>query len=210
MKSNRFPWHVVAVASLLVLTLAASKLAAHRQSYSLAQPLDTLSREILGGIGTDDPPLTAGVLRELKCSSYLNRTYKRDRIQAQLFIAYYNEQRAGESMHSPKHCLPGSGWEIWDSDKIQIAAPSQPVSINKYSISNAGQRAVVFYWYQSRGRIVASEYLGKVLLARDTLLQNSTAGSIVRIVVPDEPESVNYAQQFATDLIPRVQQLFGN
>ena len=91
-------------------------------------------------------------------------------------------------MHSPKHCLPGSGWEIWNYASTDIPAGDESFTINKYSISHEGERRLVLYWYQSKNRIICPvEYMGKVLLARDTLLQNSTAASIVPTVVPDQP-----------------------
>lgn len=204
-----FPWHLAGTLVLLGATLAASKLTAHRRSDVLAQPLDNISREIDGFVGSENPALTAGVLHELKCSSYLTRTYVRSGISADLFIAYYAQQRAGESMHSPKHCLPGAGWEIWDYGKTDVQANGRSFSINKYSIENSGDRKLVLYWYQSKGRIISSEYIGKLLLARDALLQNSTAASIVRIIVPDQPGALDYARAFASELIPQMQRAFG-
>ncbi len=206
---SSFPWHVVGVLVLLGTTLAASKLTAHRRSDALTQPLDNISREILGFIGSENPPLSDRVLSQLKCSSYLSRTYVKKDAQADVFIAYYAEQRAGESMHSPKHCLPGSGWEIWDYGSTDIPVSGHSFTVNKYSIDNSGERRLVLYWYQSKGRIIASEYMGKLLLARDALLQDSTAGSIVRIIVPDQPGALEYARGFASELIPQVQHSFG-
>ena len=113
-------------------------------------------------------------------------------------------------MHSPKHCLPGAGWEIWDYGSSNIAMGGRNFEVNKYSIQNGGDRRLVLYWYQSKGRIIASEYMGKILLARDALLQNSTAASIVRIIVPDQPGALEYARDFASELIPEVQHAFGD
>ena len=112
-------------------------------------------------------------------------------------------------MHSPKHCLPGAGWEIWNYESTPIPVNGRTVSVNKYSISHEGERRLVLYWYQSRNRIIASEYWGKILLARDTLMQNSTAASIVRIIVPDQPGALEDARSLATELIPQVQRCFG-
>lgn len=206
---SAFPWHLTGTLLLLAVTLAASKLTSHRVSEVLAQPLDSIGRNIAGFTGSDNPPLDAGVLAQLKCSTYLSRTYRRPGTQADLFIAFYAQQRAGESMHSPKHCLPGAGWEIWDHGAEDIAAGGRSFKINRYSISNSGERKLVLYWYQSKGRIIASEYAGKILLARDALLQNSTAASIVRIIVPDQPGALQDANAFASDLIPQVQRCFG-
>jgi hypothetical protein len=82
------------------------------------------------------------------------------------------------------------------------------VGVNKYSISNAGNRKVVLYWYQSRGRVFASEYLGKLLLSRDALLHNTTSATIVRIVVEDKPEAVKAGTEFASGVMAQIQSLF--
>jgi EpsI family protein len=206
---STFPWHVVGALMLLATTLAASKLTAHRKTDALAHPLDSIAREIQGFVGSDNPPLSAPTLHALQCSSYLSRNYVKRGAQADVFIAYYAQQRAGESMHSPKHCLPGSGWEIWDYGSTDIQASGRSFTINKYSIQNGGERRMVLYWYQSKGRIIASEYVGKVLLARDALFQNSTAASIVRIIVPDQSGALEYARDFASELIPQMQRSFG-
>jgi EpsI family protein len=205
-----FTLPLVATFLLLAATLAASKLTSNHTSEFLARPLDTIDRQILGYTGTDNPPITENVLKELKPSSYLVRTYSKGDLKADLFIAFYAQQRAGESMHSPKHCLPGSGWEIWNYQSANIPANGQTFTVNEYSISHEGERRLVLYWYQSRNRVIASEYLGKILLARDTLMQSSTAASIVRIIVPDRPGTAEQARALGSALIPMVQRCFGD
>jgi EpsI family protein len=205
----RFSPHLAATFLLLAGTLAASKLMAHRKSEMLALPLATINRNLAGFSSLDNPALDEGTLRALNPTSYLSRTYSNGSLNAELFIAFYALQRAGESMHSPKHCLPGAGWEIWNYDSIQVPAAGQAYTVNKYSISRESDRRLVLYWYQSRERIIASEYLGKLLLARDTLLQNATAASIVRLILPDRPGASEIARTFAGELIPQVQLCFG-
>jgi EpsI family protein len=158
---------------------------------------------------TDNPALPEGVISALKPTSYLSRTYRSQGLEADLFISFYAQQRAGESMHSPKHCLPGSGWEIWKFGSERVAAAGSLYTVNRYHISRDGQRMAVVYWYQSARRVVASEYEGKLLLAGDALLHRGTAGSIVRLVVPDRPEDVQQALRFAAELIPQVRRCFG-
>jgi EpsI family protein len=205
----KLPRHLLATFLLLTATLAFSKATAHRKSGYLAQPLDTISRNMLGFKASDNPALSDGTLEQLNPTSYLSRTYTRASGQLDLFIAFYAQQRAGESMHSPKHCLPGAGWEIWDYGSDDIPANGRIYHINRYSISHEGQRSLVLYWYQSKERVIASEYVGKILLARDALLQNATAGSIVRIIVPDQPGTLETARAFASELIPQIQRCFG-
>jgi EpsI family protein len=195
---------------LLAATLTVSQLAATRKSALLAKPLESIDLRIAGFNGTNNPPLDEHTLHALQPTSYLVRNYRKPGQQAELFIAFYAQQRAGESMHSPKHCLPGSGWEIWNYGSAEIPVNGPTFNVNRYSISREGERRLVLYWYQSKNRIIASEYLGKILLARDTLLQNSTAAAIVRVIVPDQPGMFNEARAFASELIPQVQRCFGD
>ena len=203
-------WHLIGALLLLTTTLIASKLTEHRKPELLAEPLDTIDRNIAGFTGSDNPRLSEGVSKLLLADSYLARTYRKADAKADLFIAFYTQQRAGESMHSPKHCLPGSGWEIADYSTTNISVKGEAFTVNKYAVIHGTERMLVLYWYQSKSRIIASEYMGKILLARDALLHNSTAGSIVRIVVPDNPVGLKAASEFASDLIPQVQRCFGN
>jgi EpsI family protein len=202
---------LAATVFLLAATLMASKLTANRKTQLLSQPLDTIGTNIAGFSGnSDNLPLEPGVRETLRCDAYLSRAYRKSSIEADLFIAYYSQQRSGESMHSPKHCLPGAGWEIWDYASTNVPVGDRSFKVNKYSISHGNERMLVLYWYQSKSRIIASEYLGKILLARDALLQKSTAGSIVRIIVPDRPGVLDEARNFASALIPQVQHCFGD
>jgi EpsI family protein len=203
-------WQLAGTVLLLATTLTASKLVSNRKSDALLQPLDMIDTNIAGFTGRDGGALDKGTLNTLRCDAYLTRQYRKANLNADLFIAYYAQQRSGESMHSPKHCLPGAGWEIWDYASTDIPVGNRNIKVNKYSISHESERMLVLYWYQSKPRIIASEYLGKILLARDALLQHSTAGSIVRIMVPDRPGALEGARSFASQLIPQVQRCFGN
>jgi EpsI family protein len=202
-----FPFFATTV--LLVGTAILGGLATRRISEPLAIPLDQIGSGISGWSVLGDQKLPAPTLHALKPTSYLSRTYRKGRSQLELFIAFYAQQRSGESMHSPKHCLPGAGWEIWKHDSALVPVNGKQVEINKYSIQNSGTRMLMFYWYQSKSRIFASEYLGKILLVRDTVMTGHTAGSIVRIMLPDVAGADEEGLAFASDLIPEVQRCFG-
>jgi EpsI family protein len=200
----------VLTSGLLVATMATAKFAERRNAASLATPLATISRQLAGWSATADEKLPDRVEGSLAASSYLTRGYRRGKDQLSLFIAFYEQQRAGESMHSPKHCLPGGGWEIWDYGSAEVPVGPLKVKINKYFIQHSGQRLVMLYWYQSRQRILASEYLGKIFLVKDALLEGKTDGSIVRITLQDQPGAAEAGIQFASSLIPEVQRCFGS
>jgi EpsI family protein len=194
---------------LLIGTLAASGLTARRISQPLVLPLEQIDSSIQGWSAIGEQTLPPGTLKALDATSYLARNYSKGDSRLELFVAFYAQQRAGESMHSPQHCLPGAGWEIWQQETAPVVVDGRQIEINRDRIENLGSREIMFYWYQSRNRIVASEYLGKLFLARDTLVSGQTAGSIVRIILPDTPGASQEGMAFATKLIPAVWRSFG-
>ena len=195
--------------ALLIGTLAASGLTARRISQPLVLPLEQVDSSILGWSAIGEQTLPPATLKALDATSYIVRNYRKGDQRLELFIAFYAQQRAGESMHSPQHCLPGAGWEIWQQRSASVTVSGKEIEINQDRIENLGSREIMFYWYQSRNRVVASEYLGKLFLARDTLVSGQTAGSIVRIILPDTPEASQEGMAFATKLIPAVWRSFG-
>ena len=56
--------------------------------------------------------------------------------------------------------------------------------MNRVLLANKTVRAMVYYWYQGRGRIASSEYGVKWDLLRDAALYGRTEEALVRIVVP--------------------------
>jgi len=123
----------------------------------------------------------------LKADDYVMRAYRDEKgQQVDLFIAYYQTQKSGDSMHSPKNCLPGAGWGIVESNEVAMSAenPAHPILINRYLIEKNGAKSLVLYWYQANGRVIASEYWGKIYLVLDALRTGRRDGAIVRFVVP--------------------------
>ena len=199
-----------ATIALLTATLTTSVALDQRTAPELlAQPLEMIAPNIAGWVGSNNPPLSDAVLEELVPTSYLSRTYKRDGHAIGLFIAYYAKQRAGESMHSPKHCLPGAGWEVWQYGMIDVPVNGRMETINKYNVENAGNRDLVLYWYQSRQRIIARELVGKILLVRDAVVDGRTGGSLVRLTLPDRPGALEEGVAFASAIMPQMDRCLG-
>ena len=138
-----------------------------RRPHFLNRPLASIPQQVAGWMLMADRSLSVRVEKKLAASDYISRVYTKDGKQLDLFVAYYADQRTGEGMHSPKHCLPGAGWEIWKRDSTDIQPHGRRVTINCYSIQRALRRAAVLYWYQDRYRIVASEYTAKFMLLKD-------------------------------------------
>jgi EpsI family protein len=137
---------------------------------------------------TSSSQLSDDISGVLKADDYLLRQYRKGPTgdSVNLFVAYYKTQAAGESMHSPKNCLPGSGWTPIVNDRVFLKKDDQgrPVEVNRYVIQNGAERALVLYWYQANGRIIASEYWGKFYLVWDAMQTRRRDGAIVRLVLP--------------------------
>ena len=151
-----------------------------------------------------DVILDDATMRVLRASDYLLRDYSRaDGQAANFYVGYYASQRDGASYHSPLNCLPGSGWTLQAPGKVMIPAPDgSTFAANKYVIDNGNSRELMIYWYQGRGRAVASEYWGKVYTVVDSVRLRRSDGALVRITVP-LAASEAIALQAATDLAAR-------
>jgi EpsI family protein len=128
----------------------------------------------------------------LGADDYLLRTYRsRSGQVAELFTAYYAIQYAGESMHSPKNCMAGAGWEPIRKGRLALAwnDASRTATVNSYIIERDGQRFVMLYWYQIHGRMIASEYWLKAYSVWDAVCKRRRDGAVVRVTVPIRPGS---------------------
>jgi EpsI family protein len=104
---------------------------------------------------------------------------------AGLFVAFFKTQRTGQMPHSPKNCLPGSGWVPSESGKVMVDVPGAgPIEVNRYVVSRGDDRSLVMYWYQTRDRVIASEYKARVYLVADAIRHNRTDTALVRVTVP--------------------------
>jgi EpsI family protein len=194
---------VLAALTVLMLTgtLFASFVAEDRVPHPLARSLDRMPSEIDGWHGSPGAVPDAAELKLLGATSFLSRDYHREGRGLGLFIAYYAVQKAGDSLHSPKNCLPGAGWEILNYDEANVPFGNRAERINKFTIQNGDTRALVLYWYQTRNRVIASEYAGKSFLVWDAMTKGRTDGSFVRIIVPDNPQAANDALGFARAIV---------
>jgi EpsI family protein len=159
-----------------------------REQYQVESraPMSAVQAEFSGYRGKDIVIDTAEQ-RIAGMSDYAMRAFGPD--SAYLFstyVGYYDRQVQGKSIHSPKNCLPGAGWEIMTNERKTIQSPIGPATVNRVILANNGVRALVYYWYQGRGRIEASEYRVKWDLLRDAALYGRTEEALVRIIVPIE------------------------
>ena len=167
----------------------------------------------IASMHSDDLPFDAEDIKAIGVDDYTNREYSGASRPIELYIGYYKDQRSGDVIHSPKNCLPGSGWEPVRSTTIQIGSADKPVIVNEYIVEQGTDRDLVLYWYQTHGRIVASEYWAKFWLVADGVRHRSTDGAMIRIwtTAEDGEESAQArATDFARSVYPRVSEFLPN
>jgi EpsI family protein len=152
-------------------------------------PLQNLPLSLGDWRGRVAPDFTPEILAVLGVDEYVNRVYYApQRPPAGLYVGYYESQRQGDTMHSPLNCLPGAGWTPVSQSRIQVpvrdGAGERMVEINSFIIEKGLDRQAVLYWYQSHGRVVASEYWGRFYMILDAMRTNRTDGAMVRVIVP--------------------------
>jgi EpsI family protein len=202
--------HYLATTLLLLVTLFICRLIDIRPPIGrLKQPLASIPARLGSWIAIANEELASSELERLLPSDYITRLYRKDDWQLSLLVTYYSHQRAGAVMHSPKVCLPGSGWEIAKQDYVTVESKGKAYGLNKFHIQNAGTRMLVVYWYQTRNRIVKNEFAGKFFLVSDGLSNMPTDGSMVRIIVPDTPGASEQASEFSGLMIPELARCFG-
>jgi EpsI family protein len=199
---------------LAVLLIAGTAIFLHahnrQENFPPRTPLQAFPLKLGPWQGTDTP-IDKDALEVLGNGEFLLRVYQNgEQYQpyVDLFIAYYRSQRAGETPHSPQHCLPGAGWGPVENTRVELSMPGhRPFPVNRYVIAKGDSRQIVLYWFWAHDRGVASEYWNKFYLVADSIRMNRSDGSLVRITSPIQPgESIDAAQQrispFVNSVLP--------
>ena len=201
----------------MVILLAATGLFLHMRPAvdrnPPSEPLSQLPFNIAGWAGIEQP-FDRETLDVLGAGDVLARAYTQG-IQQEpvgLFIAYFPTQRTGQTIHSPKHCLPGAGWVFESSTSVDLTdVKGKTHRVGEYIIANGAQRQFVIYWYQAHGRSVANEYMAKIFMVVDAIRTNRTDGALVRVITPvssleDTSAARIRAETFTMQLAPLLPQ----
>ena len=204
------PW---AVATVLVSGAALTSKVLDQRIYPLRLSLEEAVPGEVGPFLGQDVPLPDVEIEVAGVTDYLMRVYEPEDADLaagtpwiSVYVGFYESQTRGKTIHSPKNCMPGSGWQALESRTVPIAvAGSSQVEVNRYLLVNEGQQVLVLYWYQGRGRVVASEYQAKWDLLRDASLKRRSDEALVRVVVPvleGEEQAFELAREVAEGLLP--------
>lgn len=153
---------------------------------------------------TDDVISNLGVTDYLLCDF---RDVQSDQI-ANLYIGYHASQSrsvtGGETLiHPPEHCLPGGGWDIIQSE-IVPADWGPGGEAKRVIVAKGNLRNLVYFWYQSRGRVIARNHEKVLYLFLDRARTRRTDGSLVRITVPIGHGDVAAAERSFRSLVRQI------
>jgi EpsI family protein len=175
--------------------------ASHGEATPLAAPLSAFPATVGGWRLQQEGVVDKETLDILKADDTLTRTYASTEGGANLFIAYFKTQRQGQSPHSPKNCLPGSGWQPSETGRIDVPVDGGSININQYVVSKGEAQSVVLYWYQSQGRVIADEFAAKFFLISDSIRHHRSDTALVRVVVPIPAGRTKQAEKIGTDFV---------
>jgi EpsI family protein len=204
----RFLLATLLIASAAIFLQAHS----HGEIFPPRENLDSFPAQLGDWSGTDIE-IEPDVLTVLGPGDFLLRDYEDKNTshpQIDLFIAYFASQRAGDTIHSPKNCLPGAGWAPVSSRRITLSVPGHaPFPANRYVIAKNDSRQLVLYWYWAHDRGVASEYWAKYFLVADSIRTSRSDGALVRMITPiAQGENADAAEQrvlpFAADVVQQL------
>jgi len=198
---------LVGVASLLhVLVPARAELSPERAS--LVEFPDRLGSWQGERAAVDSVYVNELLLDDYLFANYQDGSGQDARRPVNIYVAWYDSQRSGRSVHSPRACIPGGGWIIRSFDERSLAAGSAgELAVNRVVIELDGRKQVVYYWFQQRGRHLTNEYLVKWYIFWDALTRNRTDGALVRLAIPladgdDEADADRSAARFAAQALP--------
>jgi EpsI family protein len=204
MKSLRF-WTIIALLAGTALLLFAR---GNSDLIPVSEPLSQLPRS-MDGWSSSDVEIDQETLDVLGAGDFLSRVYSNGRHEPiGLFIGYFPTQRTGVTIHSPKNCLPGSGWAFESSKYVDLDdTDGNAHRVGEYIIADGENRQFVIYWYQAHGRSIANEYLAKIYLVTDAIRLDRTDGALVRVITPIDageglPAARARAEAFTARLFP--------
>lgn len=164
--------------------------------------------------------MDAKTLENLGATDYLICNFHREEAPAtvNVYLGYHQSQireeggGSGEnSIHPPKHCLPGSGWDIIAANLVTLdipGLPQRPAKVNRMVIAKGDARQVVYYWYQEQGRVIADDWLKILYLSWDRMRRDRTDGALIRFTAPvyqkDERAAEQEIHDLAQEIIPRL------
>lgn len=200
---------IVTIALIMVLTMILLGFSNHSEIIKPNKPFDSFPMHIGKWKGITSR-FDKKIYDILGVDDSLLASYKSDNGEAvDLYVGFYQSQKEGDLIHSPRNCMPGSGWNILKSsiETVDVGSDgkAETIDVIKLILGKGSEKQVMLYWFQSRGRIISSEYMEKIWLVIDSITKRRTDGSFVRLISPvvkGEDETLELLKEFTKDVYP--------
>ena len=157
---------------------------------------------------TSESFMPENVLDNLKPTDYLSRVYQNSSGErVTLYIGFHGGGKDAGEIHSPKHCLPGSGWHELYSRKLKVNTSSGSVNLVKSLYQKSDNRELFLYWFQVKGDTLDNEYSLKLAEIKNSAFYRRKDAAFVRISVPfvnDEAGAMHIGEAFVRDFFPLI------
>lgn len=183
----RQSFRVALSCALLLGTLIFLLVRSTGEAVPIREPLASFPTALGAWEGREATFFEVEILNILKVKDYLMRRYvESGGGSLWLYIGYWDTQRKGAQMHSPKNCLPGSGWEPLEASRVTVPLPPPyaPITLNRYLIQKDQEQQLVFYWYHSQGQVIAGEVGARIEMVKNAIIRNRTDGALIRVSSP--------------------------
>ena len=203
------PLFIVAVV-ILAATLAVHSIVDFREKVPIRRPISQFPL-VVGGWEGKRQFLDQQFIDVLQFSDYTSIDYsKQGSLPVSMYVAYYESQRKGRSIHSPETCLPGSGWIFNQAGTRTIPLSgknSSSITVMRAIMEKSGNRQLIYFWFNQRGRIMTNPYQMKIYNVWDALVLKRTDGALIRVISPvASSENIEDAdkrlQSFIREIIP--------
>lgn len=176
----------------------------------LARPFSEFPPSHNGWRMAGQSALSASVLKILLPSDYLSRRYEaEDGMQVDMYLSYFDGGPGSGGIHSPKHCLPGSGWAELSSQRTTMELGGETVKLVRAVYAMGGSREVIYYWFAMRGQTLSDEYSLKLAEITGSMFHRRRDQSFIRISVRAK-DNLDVAEEriveFLRDFYPMIRE----
>ncbi len=177
-------------------------------SVPVNKPLDLFPRQEQGWTMVGEARFDERVLAVLLPTDYLSRTYRNDQGELlSLYVGYHDGGPNSGPIHSPKQCLPGSGWNRVNDSVHEVDVNGTTVSYVSSLYQKDIEKQLFLYWFQVRDQYLTNEYALKLSMAKNSFVDNRRESSFIRISVPvkgTEEEARALGESFIKAFAPAI------
>jgi exosortase D (VPLPA-CTERM-specific) len=170
------------------------------------KPLDQFPRVVSGWRMTQEYSMTPDIQKVLMATDTLSRSYTTaDGKTVDIYIGYHGGGKESGEIHSPKHCLPGSGWQEVSTQSRLLEVSGTKINLVQAVYQKGGNRELFLYWFQVQSKTISDEYSLKIAEITNSILNRRRDASFIRVSLPygaDEPGAAATGERFIGDFMP--------